>query len=450
VVSSSSFRNFVAPAGALWCLFLFHVCALSAQESIRQEAWDQADLKYSNEQPHQNAFLLGLHALGAYDDNVLNNNQNRLGDSILEGGGLLGFRILRPRGKMLITYRPTFELHRQFQGNDQFSHGAEFSGEYKLAPHFLVNASDAFSYRKGIIQPSSNGNTAFLPVVPGGLNGNVLVPLVRELTNQARVGAKFLWSRRSAFDFVGTYSRRDFENGQTVLGKLQNTRGYGGGAAYQYRTSQATTLGLRYLYQDLRFGQGSQALIHSGYLTLGYKFGERNVSLEFFGGPQFASSREMPFRNSTGPTTPAPTSLRAPVSTFHHDVGGGATFTARSAKTVFRISLLRQLSDGGGVVALTRDSSEGVEFRRRLGRGFDLVLDGTNGQSTSFSDVFGRGAIRSQSAGIAFEYPLGNGFLFHVGYTYIRQRIGGNIPFAFDLDRNRAALGFFYQQGLFP
>jgi pantoate kinase len=111
---------------------------------------------------------------------------------------------------------------------------------------------------------------------------------------------------------------------------------------------------------------------------------------------------------------------------------------------------LRQLSDGGGVVALTRDSSEGVEIRRRLGRGLDLVFNGTNGQSTSFSDVLGRGAIRSESAGLAFEYPLGHGFLFHAGYTYIRQRIGGNIPVAFDLDRNRAALGFFYNQGLFP
>ncbi len=449
-MSSSSFRNLAAPAGALWCLFLFDACALFAQESIRQEAGDQTGLQYSNVQPHQSAFLLELHALGAYDDNLLNNNQNRLGDSILEGGGLLGFRILRPRGKLLITYRPTFELHRQFQGYDQFSHGAEFSGEYRLAPHFLVNASDAFSYRKGILQPSSNGNTAVLPVVPGGLNGNVLVPLVRELRNQARVGAKFLLSRRSAFDFVGTYSRRDFGSGQAILGKLQNTRGYGGGAAYQYRTSQATTLGLRYGYQDLRFGQGSQALIHGGYLTLSYNFGERNVSLEFFGGPQFAFSREMPLRNSTGPTTPAPASLPAPVSTFHRDVGGGATFTARSAKTVFRILLLRQLSDGGGVVALTRESSEGVEFRRRFGRGFDLVLNGMNGQSTSISDVFGRGAIQSQSAGIAFEYPLGHAVLFHVGYTYIRQRIGGNIPFAFDLDRNRPALGFFYQQGLFP
>lgn len=447
---SNFWRNFIAPAAALWCLFLFDACALFAQESIRQEAGDQAGLQYSNERPPQNAFLLGLYVLGAYDDNVLNNNQNRLGDSILEGGGLLGFRILRPRGKMLINYRPTFELYRQFQGYDQFSHGAEFSGEYKLAPHFLVNACDSFSYRKGIIQPSSNGNTAFLPVVPGGLNGNVLVPLIRELTNQARVGAKFLLSRRSVFDFVGIYSRRDFENGQTALGKLQNTRGYGGGAAYQYRGSQATKLGLRYVYQDLHFGQGSHALIHSGYLTLGYNFGERDVSLEFFGGPQFASSRETPLSSSTGPTTPAPTPLPAPVSSFHRDVGGGATFNARSAKTVFRISLLRQLSEGGGVVALTRDSSEGVDIRRRLGHGLDFVFNGTNAQSTSFSDAFGRGAIRSQSAGIAFEYPLGYGFLFHVGYTHIRQRIGGNIPFAFDLDRNRAALGFFYNQGLFP
>ncbi len=303
----------------------------------------------------------------------------------------------------------------------------------------------SWTNQRWTLQQSSNGNTAYAPVVPGGLNGNVLVPLIRELTNEAQLGANLLLSRRSSFEVFGTNSLREFENRQATLGNLVNTQGYGGGAGYRYRTSEATTLGLRYVYQDMRFGQTSRALMNSGYLTLSSNLGEPNVSFDFFIGPQFASSRETPLSTSTLNPPPTPTAPPTPVSTFRRDVGGGANFTVRSGKTVLRIYLLRQLTDGGGLVHLVSNTSEGLEIRRRLWHGLDAVFTGGNAQSTSFSDVFGRGAIRNQNGGIALECPLEYGFLFHTGYTYLRQRISGNLPFAFDVDRNRVAIGFFYQ-----
>ncbi len=445
VTYSKFYRIGIATAAGLLSFFLFDSCAMLAQDSNRQDIGEQTGLQYSNERLPQNVILLGVYSFAAYDDNILNNNQNRAGDSLLEGGGLLRFRFSRPRGNMVLDYRPTFELYRQFQGYDLFNQATEFTGAYKLAPHFILNAKDTFSYQRGIVQPGSNGNTAYAPVVPGGLNGNVLVPLLRALTNESRLGANLLLSRRSSFEVFGTYSLREFENRQTTLGNFLNTQGYGGGAGYRYRTSEATTLGLRYVYQDLRFGQTSRALIHSGYLTLSSNFGEPNVSFEVFAGPQFASSRETSLSTSTANPPPTPTAPPTPVSTSRRDVGGGATFTVRSGKTVLRIFALRQLTDGGGLVALVSNTSEGLEIRRRLWHGLDAVLSGGNGQSTSFSDVFGRGNIRGQNGGIALECPLGYGFLFHAGYTYLRQRISGNLPFAFDVDRNRVAVGFFYQ-----
>jgi len=425
--------------------FLFDACTILAQESNRQDIGEQTGLHYSNERLPQNVILVGLYSFAAYDDNILNNNQNRAADSLLEGGGLFRLRVSRPRGNMLLDYRPTFELYRQFQGYDLFNQATEFTGSYRLTPHVILNAKDSFSYQRGIQQPSSNGNTAYAPVVPGGLNGNVLVPLLRALTNEARVGANLLLSRRSSFEVFGTYSLREFENHQSTFGNLLNTQGYGGGAGYRYRTSEATTLGLRYVYQNLRFGQTSRTLIYSGYLTLNSNLGEPNVSFELFVGPQFASSREMPLSTSTVNSPPTPTVLPTPVSTFRRDVGGGTTFIVRSGKTVLRMSLLRQLTDGGGLVALVSSTSEDLEIRHRLWHGLDAVFTGGNGQSTSFSDVFGRGAIRNQNGGIALECPLEYGFLFHAGYTYLRQRVSGNLPFAFDVDRNRVAIGFFYQ-----
>jgi len=437
VTSLKFCRIYRATAAGFLSFFLFDACTILAQDSNRQDIGEQTGLRYSNEQLPQNAILVGLYSSAAYDDNILNSNQNRVADSLLEGGGLFRLDVSRPRGNMLLDYRPTFELYRQFQGYDLFNQATEFTGTYRLTPHFILNATDSFSYQRGFQQPSSNGNTVYAPVVPGGLNGNVLLPLLRALTNEARVGPNLLLSRRSSFEVFGTYSLRDFENHPSTFGNLLNTQGYGGGAGYRYRTSEATTLGLRYVYQDLRFGQTSRALIHSGYLTLNSNLGEPNVSFDFFIGPQFASSRE------TSPSTPTVPST--PVSTFRRDVGGGTTFTVRSGKTVLRISLLRQLSDGGGLVTLVSNTSEDLEIRRRLWHGLDAVFTGGNVQSTSFSDVFGRGAIRSQNGGITLEYPLQYGFLFHAGYIYVRQTIGGNLPFAFDVNHNRVAIGFFYQ-----
>ncbi len=445
ITSSKFCRICTATAAGFLCFFLFDACAMLAQDSNRQDLGEETGLQYSNERLPPNAILLELYSFATYDDNILNSNQNRAGASLLEGGGLLRFRVSRPRGNMFVDYRPTFELYRQFQGYDLFNQTMEFTGTYKLTPHLILNAKDSFSYQRWTLQQSSNGNTAYAPVVPGGLNGNVLVPLIRELTNEAQLGANLLLSRRSSFEVFGTYSLLEFENRQATLGNLVNTQGYGGGAGYRYRTSEATTLGLRYVYQDLRFGQTSRALIHSGYLTLNSNLGEPNVSLDLFIGPQFASSREAPLSTSTANPPPTPTGLSTPVSTFRRDVGGGATFTVRSGKTVLRVFLLRQLTDGGGLVHLVSSTSEGLEIRRRLWHGLDAVLSGENGQSTSFSDVFGRGNIRSQNGGITLEYPLQYGFLFHAGYAYVRQTIGGNLPFAFDVNRNRVVVGFFYQ-----
>lgn len=445
VTSSKFCRICTATAAGFLCFFLFDACAMLAQDSNRQDLGEQTGLQYSNERLPPNAILLGLYSFATYDDNILNSNQNRAGASLLEGGGLLRFRVSRPRGNMFLDYRPTFELYRQFQGYDLFNQATEFTGTYKLTPHLILNAKDSFSYQRWTLQQSSNGNTAYAPVVPGGLNANVLVPLIRELTNEAQLGANLLLSRRSSFEVFGTHSLREFEDHQTTLGNLVNTQGYGGGAGYRYRTSQTTTLGLRYVYQDLRFGQTSRAVVHSGYLTLSSNLGEPNVSFELFIGPQFASSRDTSLSTSTANPPPTPTTPPTPVSTFRRDVGGGANFTVRSRKMVVRIFLLRQLTDGAGLVALVSNTSEGLEIRRRLWHGLDAVLSGGNGQSTSFSDVFGRGNIRSQNGGIALECPLGYGFLFHAGYTYLRQRTSGNLPLAFDVDRNRVAVGFFYQ-----
>jgi len=437
VTSLKFCRIYRATAAGFLSFFLFDACTVLAQDSNGQDIGEQTGLQYSNERLPQNAILLGLYSFAAYDDNILNSNQNRAGASLLESGGLFRLRVSRPRGNMFLDYRPTFELYRHFRGYDLFNQATEFTGTYKPTPHLILNAKDSISYERWTLQQSSNGNTAYAPVVPSGLNGTVLVPLIRELTNEARLGANLLLSRRSSFEVFGTYSLLEFENRQTTLGNLVNTQGYGGGAGYRYRTSEATTLGLRYVYQDLRFGQTSRALIHSGYLTLNSNLGEPNVSLELFVGPQFASLRDTSPSTPTGPSTP--------VSTFRRDVGGGTTLTVRSGKTVVRISLLRQLSDGGGLVALVSNNSEDLEIRRRLWHGLDAVFTGGNVQSTSFSDVFGRGSIRGQNGGITLEYPLQYGFLFHAGYAYVRQTIGGNLPFAFDVNRNRFAVGFFYQ-----
>src|SRR5437879_12880080 len=86
-----------------------------AQDSNRQDLGEQTGLQYSNERLPPNAILLGLYSFARYDGNILNSNQNRAGASLLEGGGLLRFRVSRPRGNVFLDYRPTFALYRQFK-----------------------------------------------------------------------------------------------------------------------------------------------------------------------------------------------------------------------------------------------------------------------------------------------------------------------------------------------
>ena len=119
--------------------------------------------------------------------------------------------------------------------------------------------------------------------------------------------------------------------------------------------------------------------------------------------------------------------------------------TFRSNQTVLRLTAQQLVADGGGLLPTVTNSYEGAEIRRRMVGRLDIALTASNARSVALQGLTGKGAVDTQSGGLAFEYPLAPVLSVHAGYNYFRQRTNQFVPLALDADRNRFTLGIFYR-----
>ena len=75
----------------------------------------------------------------------------------------------------------------------------------------------------------------------------------------------------------------------------------------------------------------------------------------------------------------------------------------------------------------------------------DIALTASNARSVALQGPNGKGAVDTQAAGMAIEYPMARNLSLHAGYDYLRQRTNQFVPFALNADRNRFMLGIFYR-----
>lgn len=402
--------------------------------------------RYVTEERESNGFAMEMHSSASWDDNILGDNTHRIRDYVFEEGGRLSLWTRKPNWRLGLDYRPNALIYKTASNFNQLDQRLDFDNEFHASRHLLFRLRDSLDYATGVLEPETNGNVS-LPV--GGspnLNNTVVAPFARQFGNEASGEMEYDLSLRSSFDFSGGEGFRRFQDignpNFKFATSLFDTQTDTGSGSYNYRMTRHLTTSLEYRFENSRFSQLFHAKTQGGYLKLLWE-ASPHATFSIYAGAEYNDSIGQFQVPSTNPLQPGNTAVT--LTTRHWSPGGGGSVTFRSNQTVFRLIGQRLVADGGGLLAAVTNSYEGAEIRQRMAGKWDVILTASNAKSVAQLGPTGKGAVDTQAAGMAIEYPLARNLSVHAGYNYLRQRTNQFVPFALNADRDRYTLGIFYR-----
>src|SRR5258708_1450616 len=410
----------------LACVFWMTTPVFAQSQESKPVEEPATDSRYSSESPANRAIVFEAHSVLTHDVNIFGDNKHKQGDVLFNEGGLLRVRAKRRAWEIGVEYRPEVLLYRTGSGLNQFNHNVIVDTTTHAIRHITLHVKDSMNYQTGILGPRANEDSSLPTGLPSSLNYTLFVPLARELSNQTEADAVLEAGRRSAFDFSGAFELRHYSNFGAALSTLFDTKVATGGLGYQYRVARHFTLGGRYLYQKLTFGQGFHDQIQSVYATLLWQ-ARPSVTLNIFAGPQFSDAFGQFAAPSMNPAQP--TAFLISGRGKQLGAGAGGTLAWRSTRTVLRFTGQRLITDGGGLLTSVTNSFEGIELRRRVFRLMDVVLTGGNSRAAALLGPSVRGNIRAQTASAAVERAIHGNVGARGEDQFIRQRVNPEVPF---------------------
>jgi hypothetical protein len=398
---------------------------------------EKAKPNYDGTASTRNILALGLNAGSSYDDNILGNNRQRVGDVAFQFGPSLNVRREGQRLSFALSYQPHFRIYRKVFEQNVVDQTLGFDAGYKVGSRISFRARTSAFYTTGIFQPSQNEES--LPGLgsPSSLNTTVFTPTARQLTWSSRLDVSYQAGKHDLVGIFAGQSKLDFHQQLSNAGSIQNTEQKDAGLVYQHRLSRHTTLGIDYQYKEIRFGLDSRTLVHSAFFSYAQQVSP-SLALSVFGGPQFSRVKEV-ITFPLGPFT-----LRVPVSLPTSNWALGGMLTKQLDKTAFQLTAQHQVSDGGGLLGAVVSSSAGASARRRLPGRWEANWSAGYANNSNLDPTSSRWGYQSLTAAVGLGHSLTEKLSVRVGYDFIHQRGTGQSQLFADFDRDLWSVQFFY------
>lgn len=391
------------------------------------------------EESEHNAVTLDVTGGLSYNDNVAGNNLDRVHDTLFSFGANFGLYESRSRYDLTLIYRPDFIAYRQFTAYDQLNHDVRFQGTYHAAPHLDLELQDTTDYYRGIAE-TPVAETPFSPAAPlPSLNETVFTPLANEFSDQIRIDAVDRLTPHGTADVFGTFEDRSFGQLQTP-DTLFNTIGLAAGLTYTYRLNREWSIAPSYSYQELTFGSSSRATFHNPSLNITWNV-TPTLAIVAFGGPQYADLYE----GLAAQTLLSGKTAKSPIELQQWYLEYGASLTKEIQHVQFQLSGQHIATDGGGVLTAVIKTQEDSQLRWLVSEHWEVRLTAENSNTTAISLGFSSGNVRGQRVGFAMVRRFTPRWSANFGYDYTRQRVGGTLPFYYNMDRNIVSFSVAYR-----
>jgi opacity protein-like surface antigen len=401
--------------------------------------WDAENtgLSYAGTPSPRNILLFGLKMGSTYDDNIFRNNQRAVGDVDFLFGPSLSLRREGSRLGLALAYQPQFRIYRKVSEQNAVDQTLAFDLTYRASPRASFRARGSAFYMTGIFQPSQ-----YEGLFPGlgslsSLNETLFTPTARQLRWSSRIDATYQVSARDSVDLFLASSRLDYKQQILKDENLQNTEQNEAGLVYQHRLSPHTTVGIEYLYEDIRFGPDSRTFVQSAFFSYAQQVSP-SVTLSVFGGPQFSRLNEVV-------TLPLSTfTLRIPDFQTAWNWAIGGTLTKQLRRTAFQLTAQHEVSNGGGLLGAVVSSSSRASVRRQLPGHWDTIWSAGYADNSSLGSAASRRAFQGLTAGAGLERSFTEKLSFGLKYNFVRQRGTQQSLLFGSLDHNIWSVRFSY------
>ena len=292
--------------------------------------------------------------------------------------------------------------------NNLFSQNANAGFIWQLSPHWQFMANNSFHY-------SSNPFDSYLttPGNPTMNNPNPIfyTPLTRTTVNLGTMTLTNKLTKVDTLSFNGTANLRRTSTYNLLTNPFYNLVSYGGRASYAHQLSPRLTLGAGYGYNSLDFGKGIQ---RSGIQTISgtvdYLF-RPNMTISVWAGPEYTQTKNI-------------VTLLGQSFVTHNSLWSaalGVNFGWQTTRNAVRAGFIRQVSDGGGIIATSQVNMLNGEYRRMITPKCNATVGAryyhdvsTTTPKRSFNNIF-------TSAGVSYKISKSFNGTANYGFGHLTQ-----------------------------
>jgi hypothetical protein len=378
-------------------------------------------LAFISETPKESYFSGGVGLTGSYTDNALLTNTNQIDNFSYYVQPHITWSQITPRFTWNLSASGGVIFNTNLTDENQAAENADLGASWRLTPHVTLRLDDTFTNTTGLF--SSLGvaapGTGVGPVEQG--NNTLLVPPAqRTLSNMSLAEVSDQVGLNTVVGVRGTYWLLDYPSTtqSTQFGTLYNTRSYAAEAFYNWRFAPRQWLGATLRAQRFQT-LPNIATTNAGGLILYYSIqANKNITLTFFGGPEYSDTPQTATLVALGFTGP---------SRFWTS-SEGATFNWEAGRTSGDVTYSRELNDGGGLASAVTLQNVSAKLRQQVSRrGAEVqfgVVDSKSDPLLANANVGGIG-LEGLSAYALFQQRVARSFLAQAGYSWQRQDVPG-------------------------
>jgi len=408
--------------------------AALAQTSVSAPlAGDALRATYGDTTQAKNNLTTTINVNTQVDDNALNDNRNKITDAISNFSPNFVWSLTRQRWSLETDYTPSFTYSLEIPGYSRGAHSLSNQLGIRVAQHVnlrlrnsFVRTSDPFGVRSGS------------QLVPGfgvldRTNPSFFGPPTQYTSEQTGMDLTYMPAAHTTVGISGTYAANYYEDLVATTLPNRDTHSVGARAFVDQKISPRQSVSLSYGYQVITSPLYGRTVTHSVLVFDNWRLNPK-FQISIFGGPQYLES--------VG-TTPVIGALRLK-SGLSWSAGGTLGWSAE--RTGASVSVVRQVSDGGGLGGAVQMTSFTGNVSRRITKKWSADFFGGytwNGSNTSTSLPYSQIAYASGGLGISRE--IIRNVSMNVRYEYAHQGTDAGVAFPGILaDHNRVQVGLSY------
>lgn len=360
---------------------------------------------------HENTVLYGLVFTSGYSDNVVGAvNGHPVSDINYSLWPNIAMDKTTSQLHWDLNYAAGFTFYQRTSERNEVDQNAHFGVEYRLSPHVTITAQDAFQKSSSVFNQPGVASPIFGG--PLGPNESVISPLAPRLDNFGAVEITYQFAANDMIGAGGSFNNLHYSDSSHAPG-LSSAGSQAGSVFLTHRFLRQHYVGITYEYQRLMSYPGGtdyETQTHAAFLFYTV-YPMRDLSMSFFGGPQFADTLQ-----------PGVASLQLPpFAARNWKPAFGASMNWEGPYVSAALSYFHAVSGSSGLMGASHLDSASGALHLRFSADWGAFLSGYYANNNVIGHILGATNGHTFSGMAGLERRIGERLNVQLGYTRVHQ-----------------------------